>query len=147
MTHGEKLKFDQTYKCYMHNPTTVLENETYNLQWDFHIQTEHLNSARRQDFIIINKKTKKRTCKIVEFAVPVDHRVKLKESEKKDKYLDLAWELKKLWNMTFIPIVIGAFDTVTKRLLKGLEDWEVGGRVKTTVLLRKARILKRVLVT
>ena len=30
------------------------------------------------------------------FAVPADHRVKLKESEKKDKYLDLAWELKKI---------------------------------------------------
>ena len=25
--------------------------------------------------------------------------VKLKESEKKDKYIELAWELKKLWNM------------------------------------------------
>ena len=30
-----------------------------------------------------------------------------------------------------IPIVIGAFGTVTKGLLKGLEDLEVGGRVKT----------------
>ena len=33
---------------------------------------------------------KKRDCKIVDFAVPADHRIKLKESEKKDKYLDLA---------------------------------------------------------
>ena len=31
----------------------------------------------------------------MEFAVPADHRVKLKEKEKKDKYLDLARELKK----------------------------------------------------
>ena len=31
----------------------------------------------------------------MDFAVPADHRVKLKESEKKDKYLDLDWELKK----------------------------------------------------
>ena len=35
-----------------------------------------------------------RTYKIVDFAVPTDHRIKLKESEKEDKYLDLAWELK-----------------------------------------------------
>ena len=42
---------------------------------------------------------KKRTCQIVDFAVPADHRVKLKESEKNDKYLDLARELKKLRNM------------------------------------------------
>ena len=35
----------------------------------------------------------------MDFAVLADHRVKLKESEKKDKYLDLARELKKLLNM------------------------------------------------
>ena len=47
-----------------------------------------------------------------------------------------------------IPIVIGAFGTVTKGLLKGLEDLEVEGQVETiqtTALLRTARILRRVL--
>ena len=33
--------------------------------------------------------------------------------------------------VTIIPIVIGAFGTVTKGLLKGLEDLEVGGWVGT----------------
>ena len=57
--------------------------------------------------------------------------MKLKECEKKGKYLDLDRELKKLWNMkvTIIEIVIGAFGTITKGLLKGLEDLEVGGRL------------------
>ena len=32
--------------------------------------------------------------------------------------------------VTIIPIVIVAFDTVTKGLLKGLEELEVGGRVE-----------------
>ena len=52
--------------------------------------------------------------------------------------------------MTIIPIVIGAFGSVTKGLLKGLEDLEVGGRVETiqtTALLKMARILRRVLET
>ena len=40
------------------------------------------------------KKKKKRTCQIVDFTVPADHRVKLKENEKRVKYLDLARELK-----------------------------------------------------
>ena len=77
----------------MHNPAPVLENDSHKLQWDFSIQTDHLIPARRPDLIIINKK--KRICKIVNFAVPTDHRINLKESEKKDKYLDLARELKK----------------------------------------------------
>ena len=36
---------------------------------------------------------------MVDFAILTDHRVKLKESKKRDNYLDLASELKKLWNM------------------------------------------------
>ena len=49
--------------------------------------------------------------------------------------------------VTIIPIVIGAFGTVAKGLLKGLEDLEVGGRmetVQTTALLRTDKILRRV---
>ena len=88
----------------------------------------------------------------MDFAVRADHREKLKETEKKDKFLNLASELKKLWNMEvmIVPIVIGALGTITKGLLKGLEDLEVGGRVEsiqTTALLRTARILRRVLET
>ena len=67
-------------------------------------------------------------------------------------YVNLARDLKKLWNMqvTIIPIVIGAFATVTKGLLKGLKDLEACGRVETiqtTALLRTGRILRRVLKT
>ncbi len=78
--------------------------------------------------------------------------MKLKECKKKDKYLNLARELKKLWNMkvSIVPIVTGACGTVTEGLLKGLEDLEVGGRmetIQTTALLKTARILRRVLET
>ena len=55
--------------------------------------------------------------------------------------------MKKLWNMnmTIIPIVIGAFGTVTKGLLKSLKDLEVGNRVETiqtTALLKMVRLLE-----
>ena len=88
----------------------------------------------------------------MDFVVPVDHRIKLKENEKKDKYLDLARELKKLWNMkeTIIPIVIGNFGTVTKGLLKRLGNLEIIRRVETiqtTTVFRTARILRRVMET
>ena len=108
---------------------------------------DHLISARRPGLIRINKKKKKKICKIVHYAVSANHRIKQKECEKKDKYLDIVGELKMLWNMrvTIVPIVIGAFGTITKGLLKGLEYLEVGGRVETiqmTRLLKTARILR-----
>ena len=60
----------------------------------------------------------------MDFPVPADYWVKLKESEKKDRYLDVVMELKKLWNMkvTVIPIVTGALGTITRRLVQ-----ETGG--------------------
>ena len=55
--------------------------------------TDYLILARRPASIVINKKKKK--LKKNKLAAPVYHRIKLKESEKKGKYLDLAKELKK----------------------------------------------------
>ena len=73
------------------------------------------------------------------FPVPVDHRIKLKESKKRNKYLGLIWELKKLWNMkvTFTPIIFGALFTVTKELIKEQEDLEIKGKAETiqTIIL------------
>ena len=79
----------------MQNPTPILENDTHKFPRDFYIQTDHYISARRRYLIITNNKKKKRTSRIVDFAIPALHRVKLKENEKKDKYLDLTKELKK----------------------------------------------------
>ena len=86
------------------------------------------------------------------FAVPADYIVKLKKSEKNDKYLDFARELKKLRNMkvTVLPVVIGALGSGTKGLIQGLEDLEITGWVETVqnkALLRSARILRRVMET
>ena len=85
-----KFQFEHTNKWYMHNPAPDLENDSQKLRWDFNIQTDPQIPARRPDHIIINKKKKKRISKIVDFAVPADHRINLKECERKAKYLDLV---------------------------------------------------------
>ena len=86
------------------------------------------------------------------FAIQENHRVKIKESKKRDKYLDLARELRKLWNVkvTMIPIVIDALGMIPKGLERGLEELEIRGWTKiiqTAALLMLARILRRVLET
>ena len=69
---------------------SALENKTHKLLWDFEIQTDHLISARRPDLARGNKKKKKkkdkkRTCRIVDFAVSAEYRVKVKDSQTRDK--------------------------------------------------------------
>ena len=71
----------------MHNPESLLDNETHKLLWNFEIQTDHLIMTITSDC------QQKR--EPAGFAVPANHRIKLKESEKSGKYLDLVWELKK----------------------------------------------------
>ena len=88
----------------MHNPTSVLENDTHKLLLDFDIQTDHLIE------------------------------IKLYTS-----YIYLI-EIK------FIPIISGALGTVTKGLIRGLEDLKIRGQVETiqtSTPLRSARILRR----
>ena len=66
----------------------------------------------------------KGTCQIVDYPILADHWMKIKENKKRVKYLNLARELKKLWNLKVmvLPIVIGALTTVPKDLVRGLED-------------------------
>ena len=126
----------------MRKPDSTLENETHKVLWDFDIQTDHLNSAQTTGLI------NNAWC-LVDFAVPADHRVKIKESEIIHKYLYLARELKKLWNVRVIVIqtVVGMLETILKGLKKRLENLEIRGRIeniKIIALLRSTRILRKV---
>ena len=81
--------------------------------------TDHIITARRPDIIFIDKKHHE--CQIIDFLIiPYNTRVDDKEVEKIEKYLDLARELKKLWNMKVIVVrlVVGALGTPAKELEK-----------------------------
>ena len=89
---------------------------------------------RRPDLVWINKRRKrKRPFRIIDFTVPGDRTVKIKENEKRDKFLDLALELRRLWNIkgTVIPIVTDALQTISKILLKQMEEFENEERAET----------------
>ena len=78
--------------------------------------------------------------------------LKINESEKIDKYLDLVRDLKKLYPMKIkeIPIVVSGLEMVSKIIEKGLGELKIRGRMKifpTSALLRSVRILIKVLET
>ena len=87
----------------MHKPESVLRNKTLKILWDSEIQSDHIIPARRPDLVIGKtppppypppKKTNENLLNSGRYR-PADHRMKIKENEKRDKYLDLARELKK----------------------------------------------------
>ena len=72
-----KFKFDHTNKWYIHDPTSLLEYDAHKLILDFDInESLNLGHTTRPN----NNQQKKRTCKIVDFAVLANHSIKLKES-------------------------------------------------------------------
>ena len=116
---------------------------------------DHQIPARSPDLELINKKqnnnNNKKKTKKKERILPIQ-RVKIKENENIDKYLNLAGELKKLWNIKvkIIAIAVCTLGTVSKKQEKGPEGQEISGIIKTiltTAQLRSARIMRRVLVT
>ena len=113
----QKLKFDHTNKWYQLYLKSVLENETHKVLWDFVIQTGHLILARQRDFERVKKKENQPYSRLT---ISADQKVKFK-GEKKNIYLDLARELKMLWNMKLVVIlfVIGSLGTNLKGLAQG----------------------------
>ena len=68
----------------MFEPESVLENVMQKILWHFDIQTNPLFPARKPDREVIekNKRVRKRICYFMDSTVSVDHKVKIKESDK-----------------------------------------------------------------
>ena len=98
---SQRLKFHRSDKWYMHKPKSLLQNEMLKILSDHPIPT------RRPFLVLINKI---RTCHLLDFAVSADCRGKGKKDEKLERYLNLARERKKWWNMkvTMISTVVEA---------------------------------------
>ena len=74
----------------MYKAESILMNGIHNIIYDFEIQTDHLILVRRPDLVLINKI--KRTYHFVNFAVMASHKMKIKQSEKINKYLPKNWK-------------------------------------------------------
>ena len=71
------------------NDTCRAPNLYWKMLWDLEKPSYHIILAGRQELVIVNSKKKRAEYWTLTFRLTI----KLKESEKKDKYLDLAGEL------------------------------------------------------
>ena len=57
---------------------------------------------------MLGKRKQKKSCHIIDVAIPEDRRVKEKEAEKVEKYQNLARELRRMWEVKtkVVPIVL-----------------------------------------
>ncbi|XP_068707858.1 uncharacterized protein [Montipora foliosa] len=133
-------------KWYEHSLKSIEKNEEVKLLWDF--QTDREIHHRRPD--IVNQKKKAKETIIVDIAVPGDSNVLQKETEKYEKYQDLAREIKRIWKSRTkkMPVVVGALVSVSEKLTGHLEQLGIKDRTRTmqkSALLGSANILRKVL--
>ena len=122
---------------YQHAPEGIIENEELKILWDV------------TDIGVVNKN--ERSCGITDSAKSGDIRVGEKEKEKIERYQELKREIKRIWNIRsikIIPVVVGAFDSTSKKLKNCIE--ELGDVIRTALLQKIAlpgtsRILNNVL--
>ena len=83
--------------------------------------------------------------------MPVDNRMKIKENEERNKYFDLARELKRQWNIKVMMIETNwCVRNIFQSLRKGLEELKVQDQAEIIQMIawfRSARILRKVLAT
>ena len=74
----------------------------------------------------------------MDIAVPGDINVLQKETEKYEKYQDLAKEIKRIWKSKVVPVVVGALGSESKKLAGHLE--KLGIKILTRMMQKSALI-------
>ena len=126
-----------------------MEDDDVKLLWDMNIQCDNVIEARRPDLVLVDKK--KKSCVIIDIAVPGDCRIREKEMGKIEKYQNLKIELKRLWSLkkvAVLPVVVGALGCISKGFSGWLDTLGIKlnvGMVQKPFLLGTARILRKIL--
>ena len=100
----EKHKLERKEKWCEQCSEGVLEDDDVKLIWDINIQCDNVMEARRSDLILVDKKAK--SCVIIDVAIPSHCRIREKEIEKIEKYQNLKRELKRLWLLKKVEVVL-----------------------------------------
>ncbi|KAL1448163.1 hypothetical protein WDU94_000554 [Cyamophila willieti] len=137
---------------YQYVPKTVLENQHYKIYWDNPIQTDKTIIANRPDIVLVNKGTKETF--LIDVAIPNDNNVECKYNEKMEKYLELAIEIKRVWNQNkvyIIPFIISATGITPKSFKNSLVKLnlpeDIHTKAQKAVIIKTASILRKFLNT
>ncbi|XP_028174995.1 uncharacterized protein LOC114363470 [Ostrinia furnacalis] len=136
-----KYKLLDTHTAYYkYKPRNVLENETAKLYWNRDIITDRTILSNRPDITLTLKDSK--TTYLIDIAVPNTHNLKQKHTEKIQKYLPLADEIKQMWHqdiVRIVPIVISSTGVVPKTLSAALKLLEF--HKNTYISLQKSIVI------
>ena len=122
--------------------TTTNQGGKVTILWNRQVQTDRTIPNNKPDIII--RDNEKRTCMLIDVAIPGDRNVIKKEAEKILKYKDLITEIQHMWNVK----TRVATGTISKSFRKYVSDIPGNHDVKElqkTAIFGTAHILREVL--
>ncbi|XP_044765520.1 uncharacterized protein LOC123321825 [Coccinella septempunctata] len=135
---------------HLYCPQTLLQNERYRLYWDATMLTDRGVAHNRPDITLFDKQ--RESCFIIDVTIPADDNVSRAYAEKLNKYGDLAFQLKELYNlksMSIIPLIITVNGLVEHHLIENTErlklDLNIISQAQKQVILYTTRIVRKFL--
>jgi hypothetical protein len=135
---------------YKHVPNSVVTNQAgkVSILWNQQVQTDRTILNNKPDIII--RDNERRTCTLIDVAIPGDRNVIKKEAKNILKYKDLTIEIQHMWNVKtrVIPVIIGVTGTISKSYRKYVSDIPGNHDIKElqqTAILSTAHIPQKVL--
>ena len=133
---------------YKYLPAPVVEKNNMILYWDRPILTDRTIDYNRPDILLINNTSQ--TAIIVEIGVPLTHNLKKTEIEKKNKYEELATQLKTIWKLgmvTICPLVMSAEGVVSSYFDKNIEKLglpnTISRQAQKAIILQTCHIVRK----
>lgn len=130
---------------------SVVENEKCRIYWNFAFPTIRPITATKPDVVLLDKE--KKTIFVIEFSAPAENNIVLKEEEKRTKYEDLLWELRRHYRGHAVKLVVliigvlggmkGSFTDNLKIVPACRQNAEIlAGRMQKAVIVGSLRLLR-----
>ena len=139
-----------TNPYYKYTPQTVIENKDFKIYWDNPILTDKTIVANRPDIVLIDKTNKKTF--ILDIAIPSDHNIHSKYTEKLEKYSPLAQEIKRIWHqesVTILPFIISVTGITPHSFIQNLQTIKLQpylhSNIQKAVILSTTTIVRKFL--
>lgn len=131
---------DKAEPYYKYKPLNVLNNEQAKLYWDRDIITDKTTKNNRPDITLTLKE--ENITYLIDISIPNSENIRKKYTEKIQKYIPLADEIRQMWHqhtVKIIPIILSSTALIPKSLHTSLK--ELGLHKNIFIQLQKSVII------
>ena len=142
---------EQDQKNSREMPQSIVRIKLLEIFWDRGVTTLTKIPHNRPDLIIWDSNTNE--CKIIGIFIPLDTNLELRDTTKRNNYVELVDQLQRIYpryTYCIIPVVIGALGTIPKKLKENLKKIRISGdridslirNIQKLALLGSLKIIK-----